>query len=115
MRRSELPIERDGAGEVLQGFVAAIQNGEEKTDLVLDAGGLGIERRGLLPGSKRAGGIAAGLEIAGAGFQLRECGLGEGGARQERRRNRKGPDDHLNSLTAIRAATYASGSADRGW
>ena len=98
---------------MLHGFVAAVQDGQEEADFVLDAGGFGIELSRLFPGGERSGGVAAGLKIAGAGFQLSECGLGDGGAREERRRNRKGPNDHFNSLAGIRAATCASGSVER--
>src|SRR5262249_44493737 len=48
--RRELGIEVDGALEGSRRLLAPVQHNEQKSDFVLDASGLGIERGGSLPG-----------------------------------------------------------------
>ena len=59
----------------LEGFVAAVEDGEEEADLVLYAGGVGVERGGLLPGGECGGSVTSGAGGGGLGFEVAELGL----------------------------------------
>src|SRR5262249_34965327 len=70
MSRREFWVERYGALEGSNRFFSPVQHDEQKPDLVLNAGGLGIKCGGLLPGGERAGGVAPRFQFQGAGFDL---------------------------------------------
>jgi hypothetical protein len=72
LRRSEFGIDCECSLEVGVGFVAAVEDGEEEADLVLYAGGVGVERGGLLPGGKCGGSVTSGAGGGGLGFQVAE-------------------------------------------
>ena len=72
LRGSEFGIERECPLEVTVGFVAAVEDGEEKADLVLYAGGVRVERGGLLPDGKGGGSVTSGPGGGGLGFQVAE-------------------------------------------
>ena len=50
VRHRQPRVETDRPLEVRDGFPAPVQHRQQKSDLVLDVGGLGIESGGLLPG-----------------------------------------------------------------
>ena len=75
LRRGEFGIECECSLEVAVGFVAAVEDGEEEADLVLYAGGVGVERGGLLPGGKCGGSVTSGAGGGGLGFEFAELGL----------------------------------------
>src|SRR5262245_12721226 len=79
--RRELRVEGDGAIESRERLFAPIQDEEQKSDFVLDAGRLGIEHGGLLPGRECPGSIAPRLQFDSAGFKLLQLLLADRGKR----------------------------------
>jgi hypothetical protein len=71
----EFGVERKRAFEVEESLVAAVEDGKKEPDLVLDAGGIGVECGGLLPGGERGGSVTAGTGGGGSGFEVPELGL----------------------------------------
>jgi hypothetical protein len=76
-------VDCEGSYEVLDRVVAAVEDGEQKADLVLNAGGFGIERGGLLPGGHCGGDVSSGARRGGLGFQIAERGLRVKGGRKK--------------------------------
>jgi hypothetical protein len=79
LRGREFGIDGEGLFEVPDGFVAAVEHGQKKADLVLNARRVRIDRGGLLPGRERAGSIAAGRCCTSARFYIAERRLGAEG------------------------------------
>src|SRR3989442_7158498 len=63
-------VESESALEMCESFLEVVLGREQEADLVLYAGGLGIERGGFLPRRQRTGCIAPGLRLGGARFHL---------------------------------------------
>jgi len=72
LSRSEFGVQSEGPLEMAEGFVAAVQDSKKETNLVLNSGGIGVKRGGLLPGFQCPGRIAAGACCGRLGLQFAE-------------------------------------------
>ena len=106
----EFGIEGERLFEMAEGFVAAVEDGEEEADLVLNAGGVGIERGGFFPGSECGGGVASCAGGGGLRFQvaeLRRLGRDRATAANKRMKDRPGGLSHVRTGRGGRVATFS--------